>query len=84
MHFINIVTPSIHQYNLLWKWKHVNQMVHYLQVFTENFHTVVLSCHSYNSFFQKVSVARTLYSRAAKIIMKDSNKKSELNKIKGT
>ena len=38
----------------------------------------------HHPFSKKVSIARTLYSRAEKIINKDSNRKSELSEIKDT
>ena len=43
-----------------------------------------LSFSSHHPFSQKVSIARTLYSRAEKIINNDSNRKSELSKVKDT
>ena len=43
-----------------------------------------LPFNSHHPFSQKVTVALTLYSRAEKIINKDSNRKSELSKIKDT
>ena len=43
-----------------------------------------LSFNSHYPFSQKLSIARTLYSRAEKIINNDSNRKSELSKIKDT
>ena len=39
---------------------------------------------SHHPFSQKVSIARTFYSRAEKIINNDSNRKSELSKVKDT
>ena len=43
-----------------------------------------LPFNSHHPFSQKVSIARTLYSRAEKIINNESNRKSELSKIKDT
>ena len=40
--------------------------------------------YSHRPFSQKVSIARTLYFRAEKIINNESNRKSELSKIKDT
>ena len=43
-----------------------------------------LPFNSHHPFSQKVSIAGTLYSRAEKIINNESNRKSELSKIKDT
>ena len=53
-------------------------------VYCKPTHTRYLPFNSHHPFSQKLSIARTLYSKSRKIINKDSNRKSELSKIKDT
>ena len=60
-------------------------VMHCTSIFRKPTHTGrCLPFYSHHPFSQKVSIAGTLYFRVEKIINNESNRKSELSKIKDT